>query len=128
MPRLRVEAGRLSRCRVQHFGALRLRPLLHKPALGHACVFHISLHPGKSVPASCHRRTHEFFLILGGSVRARIDGRSRTFRKGDFCFLPAGSVHAFHAGRSGAETLAVFSPRLDLKRSDIVAVHDEAAQ
>ena len=122
MPRLRVEVNRLDERKVQRFGALRLKPLLQKGGLGQASVFHIRLGPGGRAPATYHRQTHEFFFMLQGSVRGKIDGKSYRFGRGDSCFLPAGSIHEFLAGKSGAQTLAVFFPRLDLGKPDIIAV------
>lgn len=122
MPRLRVEVRRLGEGGALRFGVLRLQPLLQNRGLGQASVYHIRLGAGQRAPATYHRRTHEFFLMLGGSVRGRINGRTYVFRQGDCCFLPAGAIHAFHAGKSGARTLAVFFPRLDLRKPDIVAV------
>lgn len=67
-----------------------------------------------------HAKTSEFFIVLQGDQWARIDGRRRYFKKGDFAFLPPGAVHEFRAGARGVEVLAVFSPAMDFQRPDIV--------
>lgn len=122
MPRFRVEAAHLRERAVRRFGVLRLKSLFQKAGLGQVSIFHVSLPAGARAPALYHRKTHEFFFLLRGEVRGRIDGKACRFRSGDFCFLPAGAVHEFQAGISGAQTLDVFFPGLDLKKPDIVLV------
>jgi mannose-6-phosphate isomerase-like protein (cupin superfamily) len=117
-----VELGRLRDRKARRFGVLELRSLLQKPDLKTLSVFHIALKGGAQAPALYHRRTHELFFILSGSVTGKIDGKPCRFKAGDYCFLPAGAVHEFRAGRGGAQTLEVFFPRLDLDKPDIVLV------
>lgn len=120
MPRLRVEIAHLKDIAPQHFGVLQLKPLFQKKNMRQISVFHISLKAGSSVPALYHRKTHEFFFVLKGNVTGRIGNKTYRFRAGDYCFLPAGSIHGFHVGKSAAQTLEVFFPRLDLRKPDIV--------
>lgn len=116
-----AERGRVERVKARSFGALLVRALLDRPEVGRFSVLHIELKPGTGAPELYHRKTEEFFLVLRGSAVGRIGGRTRRFRAGDFCFLPAGCLHRFEAGPEGVEILDVFAPRLDLSAPDIVA-------
>lgn len=118
----RIEVSSLSGRRAQRFGALYLKALFDRRRLKQVSVLHVRLEPGASAPALFHRRTHEFFYVLRGSVHGKIGGRRRRLKAGDYCFLPAGTVHEFTAGSRGLETLDVFFPRLDLRKPDVVLV------
>ena len=76
--------------------------------------------PGSRTPSLYHAKTSEFFLVLDGDQQARIAGRRRRLKKGDFAFLPPGVPHEFLAGARGVRVLAVFCPPLDLKDPDVV--------
>ena len=116
----RIEAGSLRGRRAKRFGALYIKALFEDARRGRLSVLHVRLKPGAAAPALYHRRTDEFFFVLKGSVSGRIGGRRRRFKAGDFCFLPAGTVHEFKAGPRGLETLDVFFPRLSLSKPDVV--------
>jgi mannose-6-phosphate isomerase-like protein (cupin superfamily) len=119
MPKPRVEISRLSRVASRRFGALLFRPLTRRAA-GRLTVLHISMKPGAKAPALYHARTDEFFYVLKGGARGLIGRRRRSFRAGDFVFLPARTPHEFTAGPRGIELLDVFVPGFDLRRPDIV--------
>ncbi len=53
--------------------------------------------------------THEFderVMVLGGEITITRDGKPETFRAGDSCMVPSGSVHAEHVGPEGVAYLA----------------------
>src|SRR4051812_2739057 len=111
----RVEASRLSRTPARRFGALSVQRLAGRA--GHPfSVLRIRMKPHSAAPELFHARTHEFFLIVKGSSSGVVGGRRRTFRAGDYAYLPAGTLHEFRAGPRGVELLDVFCPRLDLDR------------
>src|SRR3546814_12023185 len=56
------------------------------------------LKPGMHVNREPGDQVNEFdsiFVILAGAVRARLDGREATLRKGESEFVPAGIAHEF---------------------------------
>lgn len=118
--RPRPEFGRLAGRRASSFGPLAVRFLVDDPARKPFSIVTIDMRPGARHPAIHHARTEEFFLVLAGSCRAEIGGRRRLLKQGDFAFLPAGTRHAFHAGRRGLRVLAAFSPSMDFKKPDII--------
>lgn len=120
MRELRVQVSHLNSKKTRRFGALRYKAILQTADLRRISVLHIRLEAGARAPALCHRRTGEFFYVLQGSLRGRINDKEYRFKQGSFCFLPPGAIHQFHAGKSGARTLDIFFPRLDLKKPDIV--------
>ena len=83
-------------------------------------VLHVTMAPGSRHAPILHARTTEFFLVLRGTAAARIEGRTRALRAGDFAYLPPGAPHGFRAGRAGVEALAVFCPPLARRRPDIL--------
>ena len=53
--------------------------------------------------------THDFdarVMVLGGEITITRDGKAETFHPGDTCMVPAGSIHAEHAGPEGVAYLA----------------------
>ena len=53
--------------------------------------------------------THEFdaqLLILGGEMTILRDGVAHTYRQGDTCEMPAGTVHEERVGPEGVRYLA----------------------
>ena len=53
--------------------------------------------------------THDFdarVLVLGGEITITRDGKAETFRAGDSCMVPAGTVHAEQVGPEGVAYLA----------------------
>jgi len=121
MPRFRVEISSVRGKMARRFGVLLVKSLFQKAGIKQLSILHVSLAAKARAPALFHRKTHEFFFVLQGSVRGRINGKPCRFRRGDCCFLPAGAVHEFQAGKSGAQTLDVFFPGLDLGDPDIVS-------
>ena len=101
-------------------GTLLVRSLLDGEPRAPFSVLRIRMGPGASHPPLWHARTFEFFLVLKGSVHARIGQVSRRLRRGDFVMLPPGASHEFRAGPGGVEVLTVFGPGLDLGNPDIV--------
>lgn len=104
---------------MRRFGALEVRALFQDLRKKTLSVLHVRLKPYAAAPALYHRRTEEFFLILRGTVHGRVGNRRRTFKAGDYCYLPPGTLHEFRAGKDGADTLDVFFPGLDLEKPDI---------
>ena len=63
-------------------------------------VFTAKAPRGDRIPAHVHYRTHEFFYIVDGEISVWMDDQAdyhikTTLTKGDFAFVPAGTVHAF---------------------------------
>ena len=47
---------------------------------------------------------HDFdarVMVLGGEITITRDGKAETFRAGDSCSVPAGTMHAEQVGREG---------------------------
>lgn len=101
-------------------GTLRVRSLLDDAPGSPFSALLISMKPHALHPPLRHAKTFELFLVLDGEVEARIDGRVRRLRAGNFALLPPGCVHGFRAGKKGVNVLAVFSPPLDRRKPDIV--------
>lgn len=116
----RLRFGRLSRTAAKAFGPLQVRMLVNAPRESPFSALLVSMKPGASHPAIRHTKTWEFFLILRGSNKARINGRTLLLRRGDYAFMPPGTAHAFHAGPRGVEVLVLFAPAMDFTRPDIV--------
>lgn len=113
--------GRLNAAAAKVFGPLNVRFLLNAPKTSPFSALLVSMKPGASHPPIRHDRTWEFFLILRGSNMARIGGRARLLKRGDYACMPPGVSHAFHAGPRGVEVLVIFSPAMDFQlKPDIV--------
>jgi quercetin dioxygenase-like cupin family protein len=53
--------------------------------------------------------THDFdaqVLVVDGEITITRDGKAHTFRKGDTCEVPAGTVHAEQVGPEGVRYIA----------------------
>jgi quercetin dioxygenase-like cupin family protein len=53
--------------------------------------------------------SHEFdayVLVIGGEMTIARDGKPETFRAGDMCTVPAGTMHTEKCGPAGAHYLA----------------------
>ena len=67
--------------------------------------------PGGGPPPHIHRREHESFYLLDGTVSLTVAGRTIRASKGDFAHIPRGTVHTFrNEGETMARMLVVFSP------------------
>jgi quercetin dioxygenase-like cupin family protein len=67
--------------------------------------------PGGGPPPHIHRREHESFYLLEGTVCLTVGGQSIRASKGDFVHIPRGTVHTFrNEGETVARMLVVFSP------------------
>ncbi len=54
-----------------------------------------------------HRHGDQWGIVVDGEVQMTIDGKPRTFRKGDEYFLPAGTPHAAII-KAGARVIDLF--------------------
>ena len=125
MKKSALKFGRLRAGEERAFGALGIEFLVDGGRGAPVTAMRVVMKPNARHAPLHHAKTSEFFLVLGGSMRAEIDGRPRRFRAGDYAYLPPGAVHAFFAGRNGVEVLSVFSPALDMKKPDIL--YEDAA-
>lgn len=53
--------------------------------------------------------THDFsamLMVTDGEFRLVLEGETQTFTKGDWCEVPAGTVHYEQSGSEGASVLA----------------------
>lgn len=65
-------------------------------ATGGACfVFIEEVPPGVGPPLHRHARENEFFYVLEGTFRFRVDGKDHDAPAGSFVFAPRGSLHSF---------------------------------
>ncbi|MBI4423533.1 MAG: cupin domain-containing protein [Elusimicrobia bacterium] len=117
--RKQVRFGRLGGSAQRAYGPLGVEFLLDEPRLAPISVLRVFLKPGDSHPPIFHARTTEFFLVLRGENAARINGRLRRMKAGEFAFLPPGTVHEFRAGARGVEVLVIFGPAMDFRAPDI---------
>ena len=63
-------------------------------------VAHGGLKPGLVNP----EHAHDFdarVMVFGGEITIVRDGKAETFRAGDSCSVPAGTLHAEHVGPEG---------------------------
>jgi mannose-6-phosphate isomerase-like protein (cupin superfamily) len=51
--------------------------------------------PGKGPPLHIHHNADEFFRVLAGQYRLRVDDRTYDARSGDTIFVPRGTAHCF---------------------------------
>jgi quercetin dioxygenase-like cupin family protein len=56
--------------------------------------------PNTSYPDHTHA-TETAHVILSGEMTLTMDGKSRTYRAGERCDVPAGAVHSARMGSSG---------------------------
>jgi quercetin dioxygenase-like cupin family protein len=120
MKKMRVKFGRVGAGEARAFGTLGIEFLIDGGPRGPVTAMRVVMKPRGSHPPLWHAETAEFFFVLRGSMRARIDGRPRRFRKGDYAFLPPGTLHEFHAEKGGVEVLSLFTPALNMKKPDIL--------
>ena len=120
MKRQRAKFGRLTGGATRCFGTLQVKFLVNDPDRSPMSSLRITMKPNASHPPLWHAKTGEFFLLLAGSTWAKIDGRVRRLKAGDFVFMPPRTVHEFRAGKRGVEVLVIFSPAMNFKKPDIV--------
>lgn len=60
--------------------------------------------PGAQYPEHIHR-TETAHIILNGEMTLTMEGKSRTYRAGERCDVPAGAVHAAEMGPGGCRYL-----------------------
>jgi quercetin dioxygenase-like cupin family protein len=60
--------------------------------------------PNASYPQHTHP-TETAHIILRGEMTLSMDGKSQTFRTGDRCDVPAGTIHSARMGASGCRYL-----------------------
>lgn len=75
-------------------------------------LYRIEMPPRGRGPAThFHRTMSESFYILSGTVRLYDGSRWIDARPGEFLYVPAGGLHAFHNGTDDpAQLLLLFSP------------------
>lgn len=74
----------------------KMTVLASTAATGGSCfVFIEETQPGKGPPLHRHAREDEFFYVLDGHFRFRVDGSDHDAPTGTFIFAPRGSLHAF---------------------------------
>lgn len=83
--------------------------------------------PGfKSVKYHSHSRQEEFFLILEGKAKLRINGRVVRVKTGDFLAKPAGKAIAHQFINDGGEVLRILDCGLE-DPDDVATYPDEGA-
>ncbi len=108
----RFRATRVEKVAPLRLGRLMLRALTAPGQIPGAQAVHVRLPAGCGHDEVVHRRTKEWFLVLRGTGRGRIDGRAVSFRPGVAVYMPPGVPHRMRAGSSALEALAIFSPPL----------------
>jgi len=67
--------------------------------------------PRGGPPPHLHRREHESFYLLEGTVSLTVGNQTIRASKGDFVHIPRGTLHTFRDdGETVARMLVVFSP------------------
>lgn len=69
---------------------------------------------GQKPGYSAEPHTHDFdarIMVLGGEITLTIDGKPTTYRAGDHCEVPAGTIHAENVGPEGVSTIAGIAVR-----------------
>ena len=75
---------------------------LHGEGFGHAYIWEDG--PNAYYPDHTHP-TETIHIILRGEITVTTEGRSKTYRAGERCDVPAGAVHSARAGRQGCRYL-----------------------
>lgn len=110
-----------SHAKLRFAGAL-VRPLVQKAErTGFAC-YHIRIAPGGVVPPAFHKKAVELIWILRGSGTITLGRRAVRMLRGDSLLIRPPTPHAFLAGRSGMEFVAVLRPWVD-SSTDFHAAH-----
>lgn len=63
------------------------------------------LRPDTANPAHAHDFDARI-MVMGGEITLTRDGRAETFRAGDSCIVPAGTMHTEQVGPEGVAYLA----------------------
>jgi quercetin dioxygenase-like cupin family protein len=90
----------------------RIRILADGRMTGGRCVLFENISPPGGGPP-LHRHTHddEFFFVLEGTMKFRIDGRDTVVSAGASVAAPRGTVHAFaNIGSSPSRMIVMCSP------------------
>ncbi len=78
---------------------------------GALTVFEEEVPPGAGPPLHVHRREHETFVVLEGTVRFRCDDEETVLGEGGVIVIPPGSPHAFkNEGSANARLLISCTP------------------
>jgi mannose-6-phosphate isomerase-like protein (cupin superfamily) len=111
----RAAVSRLALRREIEFAKLKIRYLADAGQMKGLSVVHVRLPPRYQHASLCHRRTHEWLMILKGSGRGVIDGRTVRFRPGVILYMPPGVMHQMGTGSSALEAVVIFTPPLDIE-------------
>jgi quercetin dioxygenase-like cupin family protein len=95
-------------------------------------MVYASLTPNTNAPNHCHDFDARLF-VLGGEITITRDNAAETFRAGQCCEVPAGSMHAEQVGPEGVAYISgrrrnggVLSPQAfesDLRREGLEIIH-----
>ena len=121
MKTTKPKQAKLSKADAKAFHGLKIFPLTPEGE-GPFSALLMTVTPNTDLPEIYHKTTFEFFFVLKGVARGKLNGKARTFRRGEYAFLPPGTTHDLHSGNTQLEALAIFSPGLDLKKPDVVKV------
>ena len=80
----------------------KLEEQLHREGFRHTYVWQDA--PDAAYPNHTHA-AETAHIILEGEMTLTMDGRSLTYRAGERCDVPAGSVHAARMGAAGCRYL-----------------------
>lgn len=67
----------------------------------------LSVNPGEALSLQTHEHRDEFWRIVSGTGRVRIDERESDAGAGDTFFIPRGSKHRMTAGDTGIAWLEI---------------------
>jgi mannose-6-phosphate isomerase-like protein (cupin superfamily) len=81
---------------------------------------------GGKTPPNEHAEAHEYFYVLAGEGRAKVDGTEVSIRPGSFFIVPPGHTHEVH--NTGSGRLYVLTTMVpDEKFSDLIKSGPEAS-
>lgn len=115
MPKREIAVSRLRDMPVIDFAKLKIKYLAKPRHMSKVSVVHVKLPPRYEHVALCHKRTHEWLMILKGSGQGKIDGRVVRFKPGTILYMAPGVLHQMGTKSSPLEALVVFSPPLNIK-------------
>lgn len=120
------EIGKSNQALTQKWDSLHMAVLNFKqPSSKKLTITLVKLPPNKKLPSIQHLKTEEWSFILEGSLKAELNQRIFSLKKGDYLYLSPKVWHSFKAGSKGVTALSIYSPGLDWNNVDVRSINSE---